>query len=72
MLALRSRGIGATWTTLLSSREREAGAVLGIPDDVTPTVLLPVGYLRDAVLRPAKRRPPREVTYWNAWGRERD
>lgn len=71
MLALRARDIGATWTTLLVSREREAAALLGIPEDVTPTVLLPAGYLRDAVLRPAVRRPPHEVTYWNAWGRSR-
>jgi len=72
MLALRARGIGATWTTLLAAREREAGAVLGIPQDVTATVLLPAGYLRGATLRPAARRPPHEVTYWNAWGRSRD
>jgi nitroreductase len=71
MLALRARGIGATWTTLLTARAQEAGRVLGIPEDVTPTVLLPAGYLRGAVLRPAERREPREVTYWNAWGRER-
>ena len=72
MLALRARGIGATWTTLLVAREREAAAALGIPADVTPTVLLPAGWLRDAVLREASRRAPREVTYWNAWGRPRD
>ena len=72
MLALRARGIGATWTTLLSARERETAAALGIPADVTPTVLLPAGWLRDAVLRQATRRAPREVTYWNAWGRPRD
>jgi nitroreductase len=72
MLALRARGIGSTWTTLLAAREREAARVLGIPDDVTATVLLPAGYLRDAVLRPAQRRAPREVTYWNGWGRTRE
>ncbi|MGH0030699.1 MAG: nitroreductase family protein [Myxococcota bacterium] len=71
MLSLRARGIGATWTTLLVAREHETARVLGIPEDVTPTVLLPAGYMRDAVLRPAERRAPREVTYWNAWGRRR-
>ncbi len=71
MLALRARGIGSTWTTLLAARERETGSVLGIPEDVTSTVLLPAGYLRGATLRPAVRRPPHEVTYWNAWGRAR-
>ena len=71
MLALRARGIGSTWTTLLAARERETGSVLGIPEDVTSTVLLPAGYMRGATLRPAPRRPPHEVTYWNAWGRSR-
>ncbi len=71
MLALRARGLGATWTTLHLVHEREAAEALGIPDGVTQTVLLPIGYLRDAKLRPATRRPAREVTYWNAWGRTR-
>ena len=46
----------------------EAGRALGIPEHVTQTVLLPVGYVRDAVLRPAQRKPPHEVTFWNRWG----
>lgn len=71
MLALRARGIGATWTTLHLLHEREAAAQLGIPENVTQTILLPVGYTRNAVLRPAERRPPSEVTYWNRWGHEK-
>jgi hypothetical protein len=34
-------------------------------------VLLPVGYTRDAVLKPANRQPPAEVTFWNRWGARR-
>jgi len=68
MLALRSRGLGATWTTLHLLHEREVAGLLGIPASVTQTVLLPVGHTRDAVLKPAARRPAREVTYWNRWG----
>jgi nitroreductase len=71
MLALRARGIGATWTTLHLLHEREAAAQLGIPENVTQTILLPVGYTRNAVLRPAERRPPGDVTYWNRWGHEK-
>jgi nitroreductase len=71
MLALRSRGLGATWTTLHLRHEAEAAAVLGIPDGVTQTVLLPVGYMKDAVLKPAARKPAREVTYWDRWGETR-
>jgi nitroreductase len=72
MLALRARGIGATWTTLLAQRERDASHVLDIPTDVTPTVLLPAGYLHEARLRPAQRRAPHEVTFWDGWGRKRE
>jgi nitroreductase len=71
MVALRARGLGATWTTLHLLHEREAAAALGIPDGVTQTVLLPVAYVRDAVLKPAARKPAREVTYWNRWGERR-
>jgi len=72
MLALRARNLGATWTTIHLVHEDEAARALGIPEGVTQTVLLPVAYMRDARLGPADRRPAREVTYWNAWGRERD
>ena len=68
MVALRARRIGATWTSLLLLHEEEVARALGIPDGVTQTVLLPVGYMRDAKLRRAERRPAAEVTYWNRWG----
>jgi len=71
MVALRARGLGATWTTLHLLHEAEAAAALGIPDGVTQTVLLPVGYMQGAVLKPAVRKGAREVTYWNRWGKRR-
>ena len=71
MLALRSRGLGSTWTTLHLLHEEEAATLLGIPEGVTQTVLLPVAYTRDAVLRPAERLSHAEVTYWNGWGLKR-
>lgn len=71
MLALRSRGLGSTWTTLHLLHEEEAARLLGIPEGVTQTVLLPVAYTRDAVLRPADRLSPADVTYWNEWGVKR-
>ena len=71
MVALRTRGLGSTWTSLHLIHERETAKLLGIPDDVTQTVLLPVGYMRDAVLTPAPRKGAREVTYWNEWGAAR-
>lgn len=72
MLALRARGLGSTWTSLLVLHEQEVAEILGIPDGVSQTVLLPVGYMKDAVLRPAKRKSPAEVTYWESWGEVRD
>jgi nitroreductase len=72
MLALRARGLGSTWTTL-HLRERDATAeLLGIPDGVTQTVLLPVAYTKDANLKPARRQPAAEVVFWNEWGRRRE
>ncbi|MBW2268313.1 MAG: nitroreductase family protein [Deltaproteobacteria bacterium] len=68
MLALRARGLGSTWTTLLL-RERDATAkLLGIPEGVTQTVLLPVAYTKGANLRPARRKPAAQVAFWNEWG----
>lgn len=70
MLALRARGIGATWTSLLSGRQQELNAILGCPERIVQTVMLPVGYTKDAVLKRADRRDASEVTYWNGWGDE--
>lgn len=71
MLALRSRGLGSAWTTLHLRYEAEVAALLGIPDDVTQAALLPVAYYTGDDFRPAKRRPAREITYWDRWGTTR-
>lgn len=68
MLAFRARGIGCTWTSLLSSRQEAVAEALGIPETVTQTVMLPIGYCKGAKLRRAARLPAAEVTYWNSWG----
>jgi nitroreductase len=68
MLALRARGLGSTWTSLHLLDADGAARILGIPDGVTQTVLLPVGYTKNAVLKPAARKSAREVTYRNTWG----
>lgn len=72
MLALRASGLGTTWTTLLVAEERRVARLLGIPDDVSQTILLPVAYTKDAVLKPAKRKSAGEVTYWNRWDEARE
>jgi len=68
MLALRARELGATWTTLLSSRQREVAEILSIPESVVSTVMLPVAYTLGATLRRADRLEAREVTFWDDWG----
>ena len=68
MLALRSRGLGSTWTSFHLAHEREAAELLGIPDDVTQVALLPVAYTVGTDFKPAARRPVEEVTYWNRFG----
>ncbi|MGH7857752.1 MAG: nitroreductase family protein [Candidatus Binatia bacterium] len=71
MLALRARGLGSAWTTLHLTGEKEVARILGIPDSVTQAVLLPVAYYEGKDFKPAPRRPGREVTYWNSWGKRR-
>jgi nitroreductase len=44
MLALRARGLGSVWTTLRLRYEREAAALLGLPETLTQAALLPVAY----------------------------
>jgi nitroreductase len=68
MLALRARDLGATWTTLLSARQQEVCEILGMPTSVVNTVMLPVGYTRNATLKRAERLTANSVTFWDGWG----
>ena len=70
MLAMRARGIGTTWTSLLTARADEIAEILGVPEGVTQTVMLPAAYTKGAKLKPADRLPARDVTFWNRWGGE--
>jgi nitroreductase len=68
MLAARARGLGAAWTTIHLFKEKQVAELLGIPDEFTQAVLLPVAYYTGDDFKPAKRIPARDLTYWNAWG----
>jgi nitroreductase len=68
LLALRSRGLGSVWTTLHLAKEREVGALLGIPATATQAALFPVAYTIGTDFRPASRPPAETVTFWNTWG----
>jgi len=67
MLALRSRGLGSAWTTLHLNYEHDVAEILGIPDTVTQTALLPVAYYTGEDFKPAPRRPVEEIVYVNGW-----
>lgn len=62
-LALRSRGLGSCLTTLHLGLEKEAAALLGIPDHMSQAGLLPVAYTKGTDFKPAKRPPVSEITY---------
>ncbi len=68
MMALRARRLASAWTTLHLYYEREVSELLGIPANVTQAALLPVAWLTGGDLRPARRLPAEQVTYWERWG----
>jgi nitroreductase len=67
-LALRSRGLASAMTTVHLERHAAMAELLGIPDDVTQAALIPIAHLLGADLRPAHRRPVRDVAYLDRWG----
>lgn len=72
MLALRARRLASAWTTLHLQYEQEVAELLGIPPNYTQAALLPVAWLTGGDLKPAKRLPVEEVTYWGRWGQWRE
>jgi nitroreductase len=66
-LALRSRGLGSTYTTLHLAHQADAATLLGIPETVTQVALIPVAYTKGTDFKPAERRPATEITYWDDW-----
>ena len=68
MLALRSRGVGSSLTTLHLMFEAEAAELLGVPDDMTQVALLPIGFYTGDTFKPAGRLPATSRTYWDRWG----
>jgi nitroreductase len=70
-LALRSRGLGSSITTMHLPFHQFVADELGIPRHATQIALLPVAYTRGVDFRPAPRVPARELTYWDEWERPR-
>jgi len=53
LVAVHAKGLGAVWLGLYPRTERVAGMreLLGIPDQVVPLAIIPIGY-------PAEEKPP--------------
>ena len=68
LLACRALGLGACLTTLHLMYEAEIAKLLGLPDDVETTCLIPIGWPRGK-FGPVTRVAVEEVTSVDRWGR---
>jgi nitroreductase len=66
-LALRARGLGSVFTSVLGFREREVAQLLGIPDSVMQVAMIPVAYTIGTDFKRAARPPVSGITHWNDW-----
>lgn len=70
MLALRSRGLGSSYTTLhlIADGEKKAADILGIPyDKYSQGGLFPIAYTKGTDFKPARRLPAEQLVHWNSW-----
>ncbi|MDX6264964.1 MAG: hypothetical protein QOH84_6652 [Kribbellaceae bacterium] len=66
-LAARARGLGTAWTTLHMTYEQEISELLGLPEDIRQSVLLPTAYYTGDTFKPAARQPVDEVLHIDGW-----
>ncbi|WBQ04809.1 nitroreductase family protein [Kribbella sp. CA-293567] len=66
-LAARARGLGTAWTTLHLAYEQEISDLLGLPEDIRQSVLLPTAYYTGDTFKPAPRQPVDEVLHVDGW-----
>jgi nitroreductase len=67
LLAAHALGLGSTLTTLTSLAGDELAALLGLPDEVVPVAVVPLGRL-PAPLAPPRRRPLAEKAHLDRYG----
>lgn len=66
LLAARALGLAATPTTFAIADRAAAQRVLGLPEDIVPFALIPVGYPMGK-FGPVTRRPVSEIMRWDRW-----
>ncbi|MET7282243.1 nitroreductase family protein [Kribbella sp. NPDC005582] len=66
-LAARARGLGTAWTTLHMVYEQEIQELLGLPEDIRQSVLLPTAYYTGDTFKPAPRQSLDEVIHIDAF-----
>ena len=66
-LALRSRGLGSTITTLHLMESQRSAELLGIPEGITQIAMLPIAYTKGTDFKRATRPPVETITHWNKW-----
>jgi len=71
-LALRSRGLGSVYATMLNEKRDEVAELLGIPPGITTLVTFPVAYTKGQDFSPAPRRSASDITYFDQWGFTRE
>lgn len=67
-LALRARGLGSAYTSAILSGSAALADILGLPADVTPGALLPIGHTIGTDFHAARRGPVEDVTFIDRWG----
>jgi nitroreductase len=68
LLALRTRGLVAAWTTSHLTDERTAARILSIPyEQYTQGGMFPIAFPLGDEFTPAARRPLPEIVHWNTW-----
>ncbi len=70
-LALRSRGLGSTFTTAHLLGEERVRDLLGVPRGFTQSCLIPVAHVLGGDLSRPPRGPVEDVIGWNEWNGSR-
>ncbi len=67
LLAAHSMGLGAVWTGLtpIQARALEAASLLGLPENIIPLCIIPVGYPAESLA--VKDKYKEENIHYNRW-----